>query len=180
MENPFKSNGLVSRLLQLARPACVCVKPQCCRAPLDISKLRASFSAGFCKSCHRNGNCWRWAGQHRQPTKDVHTPRKTWSDKRERQCQHILDSERIQGKNVGISKKIAARTVNKVRAQQGEAQHASCTSTKDLAPSKRGGQHSHSGAQGRTKAQLCAEARRKNIAGCSKMDKNALERALQR
>ena len=49
-----------------------------------------------------------------------------------------------------------------------------------MPPGKRGGQRSHSGAQGRTKAQLYEEARRKGIPGRSKMDKRALEEALKR
>ncbi len=107
-------------------------------------------------------------------------PQKQWSQKRERQYQHILDSERKQGKSEGVAKEIAARTVNKVRAQEGEARQSSRTSTEDMAPSKRGGQRSHSGAKGRTRAQLYEEARRKGIAGRSKMNKSDLEEALKR
>ena len=107
-------------------------------------------------------------------------PQKQWSQKRERQYQHILDSERKQGKSEGTAKSIAARTVNKVRAQEGEARQGSRTSTQDMSPGKRGGQRSHSGAQGRTRAQLYEEARRKGIAGRSKMNKSALEEALKR
>ena len=107
-------------------------------------------------------------------------PQKQWSNKRERQYQHILDSERKQGKSEGVAKEIAARTVNKVRAQEGEARQSSRTSTEDMAPSKRGGQRSHSGAKGRTKAQLYEEARRRGIAGRSKMNKRALQEALKR
>lgn len=107
-------------------------------------------------------------------------PKKTWSDKRERQYQHILDSERTQGKSKEVAKEIAARTVNKVRAQEGEARQSSRTSTDDMAPSRRGGQRSHSGAQGRTRAQLYEDARRKNIAGRSKMNKQQLQEALER
>lgn len=105
-------------------------------------------------------------------------PPKKWSDKRERQYQYIRDSERTQGKSEDRVEEIAARTVNKVRAQRGEAHHSSRTSTEDMAPSRRGGLRSHSGAQGRTKAQLYEEARRQNIAGRSKMNKSELEDAL--
>lgn len=106
-------------------------------------------------------------------------PQKQWSEKRERQYQHIKDSERKQGKSEDRAEEIAARTVNKVRAQQGEAKQSSRTSTEDMAPSRRGGQRSHGGAQGRTRAQLYEEARRKNIQGRSKMNKDQLEQALQ-
>ena len=44
-----------------------------------------------------------------------------WSDKRERQYEHIKDSERKQGRSLKRAKEIAARTVNKQRAQKGEA-----------------------------------------------------------
>lgn len=107
-------------------------------------------------------------------------PQKQWSNKRERQYQHILDSERKQGKSEDTAKEIAARTVNKVRAQQGEARQSSRTSTEDMAPGKRGGQRSRSEPQARTRAQLYEEARRQGIAGRSKMNKSALEEALKR
>jgi len=107
-------------------------------------------------------------------------PRKTWSEQRERQYQHIKDSELHTGKSEKIAEEIAARTVNKVRAQQGEARHGSRTSTQDLSPARRGGLRSHSGAQGRTKAQLYAEARKRNIAGRSSMNKEQLQAALER
>jgi hypothetical protein len=44
----------------------------------------------------------------------------------------------------------------------------------------RGGKRSHSGAQGRTKAQLYNEAKQRNIAGRSSMTKAQLEKALSR
>ena len=43
-----------------------------------------------------------------------------WSDKRERQYEHIKESEEKQGRSTKRSKEIAARTVNKQRAQSGE------------------------------------------------------------
>ena len=106
-------------------------------------------------------------------------PQKQWSEKRERQYQHIKDSERKQGKSEDRAEEIAARTVNKVRAQKGESKQSSRTSTEDMAPSRRGGQRSHSGAQGRTRAQLYKEAGRKNMEGRSRMNKDQLEQALQ-
>ncbi|MFB9660120.1 hypothetical protein ACFQS3_10170 [Glycomyces mayteni] len=57
---------------------------------------------------------------------------------------------------------------------------ASCTSIEDLSSSKRGGQRSHSGPKGRTKEQLCEEARRKNVKGRSKINKAQLLRAVER
>jgi hypothetical protein len=43
-----------------------------------------------------------------------------WSDKRERQYEHIKDSELEQGRSEKRAKEIAARTVNKQRAERGE------------------------------------------------------------
>jgi hypothetical protein len=48
-------------------------------------------------------------------------PQKAWSDKRERQYEHIKDSAKKQGKSTKRAKEIAARTVNKERAKSGEA-----------------------------------------------------------
>ena len=47
-------------------------------------------------------------------------PQKSWSNKRERQYEHIKESEKKQGRSTGRAKEIAARTVNKQRAQAGE------------------------------------------------------------
>ncbi len=48
-----------------------------------------------------------------------------WSSKRERQYEHIKDSEKKQGRSTGRAKEIAARTVNKQRAASGEAKSSS-------------------------------------------------------
>ena len=47
-------------------------------------------------------------------------PQKSWSKKRERQYEHIKESEKKQGRSTERAKEIAARTVNKQRAQAGE------------------------------------------------------------
>ncbi len=107
-------------------------------------------------------------------------PQSKWSDKRERQYQHIKDSVRSRGTGKGRAEEIAARTVNKERAQHGEAKKTSRSSTHDMPSAKRGGERSHSGAAGRTYAQLYNEARSKGIDGRSKMNKSQLEKALAR
>lgn len=107
-------------------------------------------------------------------------PQSKWSDKRERQYQHIKDSVRSRGGSAGRAEEIAARTVNKERAQHGEAKESSRSSTHDMSPSCRGGQRSHSGAAGRTYEQLYNEARSKGIHGRSKMNKSQLQKALAR
>lgn len=100
------------------------------------------------------------------------------SPKRERQYEHIKDSAKKRGASTKRAKEIAARTVNKERAQAGESRTASGSSTKDMPASRRGGQRSHSGAQGRTKEQLYNEAKKRNIKGRSSMSKAELQRAL--
>ena len=85
------------------------------------------------------------------------------SPKRERQYEHIKDSERERGVSEKRATEIAARTVNKERARAGESRTASRTSTQDISSSRRGGLRSHSGAGGRTRDQLYAEAKRRGI-----------------
>ena len=103
-------------------------------------------------------------------------PQQAWSDKRERQYEHIKDSAEQRGVEEGRAEEIAARTVNKNRAQQGESDQASRTSTDDVSPQHRGGKHSHSGSQGRTKQQLYQDAKRQDVPGRSHMSKSELER----
>jgi len=100
--------------------------------------------------------------------------------KRERQYEHIKDSAQSRGASSKRAKEIAARTVNKNRAQAGESKTASRSSIKDMSPQKRGGQRSHSGAEGPTRDQLYNEARQRNIKGRSKMNKKELAKALGR
>src|SRR3954447_10401782 len=103
-----------------------------------------------------------------------------WSRKRERQYEHIKDSLEERGRSENKAEEIAARTVNKERARAGESRTASRTSTDDISASRRGGLRSHSGAGGRTRDQLYAEAQRKGIEGRSKMNKAELEKAVGR
>ena len=106
-------------------------------------------------------------------------PQKAWSNKRERQYEHIKDSAKKRGESTKRAKEIAARTVNKERAQAGEAKTSSRSSTQDMSPSRRGGQRSGTNREkGRTKEQLYNEAKRRNIRGRSRMTKQQLQRAL--
>ncbi len=92
-------------------------------------------------------------------------PQQAWSDKRERQYKDIKKSELDRGRSEKRAEEIAARTVNKTRAEHGETQ-----------ASRRGGQR----AQGtsKTRDQLYDEAKRRNIDGRSKMNKQELANAL--
>ncbi len=103
-----------------------------------------------------------------------------WSDKRERQYEHIRDSLEDRGRSEDVAEEIAARTVNKERARHGESEQSSRTSTKDISSGRRGGLRSHKGPGGRTYRQLYAEAQRKHIEGRSKMSKSELEKAVGR
>jgi hypothetical protein len=80
-------------------------------------------------------------------------PQSAWSAKRERQYEHIKESEKEQGRSTKRAKEIAARTVNKERSRSGET-------------------------KGRTKDQLYNDAKRRNIPGRSRMTKAQLQRAV--
>jgi hypothetical protein len=100
------------------------------------------------------------------------------SPKRERQYNHIKDSAEKRGASAKTAKRIAAATVNKERARHGESATASRTSLTDASSGHRGGKRSHTGAGGRTKEQLYAEAKRRNVKGRSSMSKSELQHAL--
>ena len=106
-------------------------------------------------------------------------PSTEWSAKRKRQYQHIKDNVLARGQSEPLAEKIAARTVNKERAQHGESVEASASSTNDMPAGRRGGLRSHKGAGGRTVAQLRNEAKHRGIKGRSVMNKAQLEDALK-
>lgn len=102
-----------------------------------------------------------------------------WTDKQERKYRHIVDSERDQGRGEKVAKEIAARTINKERAQKGQTRTASRSSTEDMPSSRRGGLRSGTDRpKGRTRDQLYNEARQRGIKGRSSMNKEQLRRAV--
>ncbi len=105
-----------------------------------------------------------------------------WSKKRERQYEHIKEGAKEQGSSTKRAKEIAARTVNKNRAQSGESKTASKSSIDDVSPQHRGGKRSGNGQgpNGPTKDQLYNEAKQRNIKGRSSMSKKELQKALGR
>lgn len=106
-------------------------------------------------------------------------PQGAWSNKRERQYEHIKEGAKKQGKSTKTAKRMAAATVNKERARKGEAKTSSKSSTRDMSSGKRGGQRSGtSRPKGRTKEQLYNEAKRRGIEGRSSMTKDQLQKAL--
>lgn len=106
-------------------------------------------------------------------------PKNAWSAKRERQYLHVKESLIKSGKAKPLAQEIAARVVNKERAQHGESVEASASSLNDMSSSRRGGLRSHQGPGGRTVQQLRNEARQRGIKGRSSMNKAELEQALK-
>ena len=94
-------------------------------------------------------------------------PQQAWSDKRERQYEHIKDSLEDRGTSHDKAQEIAARTVNKERARSGEARESSRLSRTDMSSGQRGGQRSGTN-------------RPKGIEGRSTMNKAQLQRAVDR
>jgi len=105
-------------------------------------------------------------------------PKNPWSAKRQRQYSHIKDSLLERGRDEPVAEEIAARIVNKERAQHGESTLASASSIHDMSAGRRGGLRSHQGPGGRTLLQLRNEARQRGLKGRSKMNKAQLEAAL--
>ena len=106
-------------------------------------------------------------------------PQRAWTEKRERQYEHIKDSAKKRGASTKRAKQVAAATVNKERARSGEARTASRSSTRDMSSGRRGGQRSGTNRpKGRTKEQLYNEAKRRGIKGRSRMTKSQLQHAV--
>ncbi len=104
----------------------------------------------------------------------------SWSNKRERQYEHIKEGLEERGRSDAEAEQIAARPVNKERARKGEARTSSRTSTNDTSSARRGGLRSHRGPGGPIYEQLYNEARRRDVKGRSQMNKAQLARALGR
>src|SRR2546421_9675946 len=105
-------------------------------------------------------------------------PQSAWSNKRERQYEHVKEGAKKRGASTKRAKEIAARTVNKERARSGEAKSSSRLSRSDMSSGKRGGMRSGTNREkGRTKEQLYNEAKRMNVPGRSQMNKQQLQRA---
>ena len=108
-------------------------------------------------------------------------PQQAWSAKRERQYEHIKEGLRERGTSQDKAEEIAARTVNKERARAGEAKESSRLSRTDISSGRRGGLRSGTNRpKGRTRDQLYQEARDRGIEGRSKMNKEQLQRAVDR
>jgi hypothetical protein len=96
-------------------------------------------------------------------------PQKSWSDKDERQYEHIKKSEKERGKSESRAKEIAARTVNDQRRKEGRTEKKSTSGTGNP----------HSPLEDRSKDQLRNRARELDIEGRSKMNKAELIEAIR-
>ncbi len=93
-----------------------------------------------------------------------------WSNKKERQYEHIKKSAKKRGKSPKRAKEIAARTVNKQRREEGKTPNKKTQGT---------GNPTHK-LEDRTKDELYNEAKKLNIDGRSKMNKGELIKAIRR
>ena len=146
---------------------------------VSLSKLRAHDLDRFYRDLQTHGRAARCMALRVGWVREGHATG-AWSDKRERQYEHIKDGLLDRGESEDTAEEIAARTVNKERARHGEARESSRSSTDDISSGRRGGLRSHEGPGGRTRDQLYNEAKRKGIKGRSKMNKAELERAVGR
>lgn len=92
-----------------------------------------------------------------------------WSEKDERQYEHIKDSAKARGKSEKRAKEIAARTVNKERRKQGRTPHRTTQGTGN--PNRP--------LEARSKQELYNRARELNIEGRSTMNKSQLVTAIR-
>ncbi|MCC5880172.1 MAG: Rho termination factor N-terminal domain-containing protein [Idiomarina sp.] len=93
-----------------------------------------------------------------------------WSDKDERQYQHVKDSAKEQGKSNQEAKSVAARTVNKQR--RGESRTANKTT--------QGTGNPNTPLDQRTRQELANRAAQLDISGRSKMNKSELVAAIRK
>jgi plasmid stabilization system protein ParE len=93
---------------------------------------------------------------------------KPWTDKEDRQYEHIKDSVKARGESLRKAKEIAARTVNKQRRKQGKTSSRRTTGTGN--PNRPLAEH--------TRDELYNQAADQQIVGRSKMSKAQLVIAL--
>ncbi|HEX2254096.1 MAG TPA: Rho termination factor N-terminal domain-containing protein [Thermoanaerobaculia bacterium] len=99
-------------------------------------------------------------------------PQQAWSNKDERQYEHIKDSAEDRGKPTDRAKEIAARTVNKQRREEGRTKSGKKTTSGTGNPNRP--------LDERTKQELYNRAKQLGIEGRSKMDKGELVRAVRK
>ncbi len=97
-------------------------------------------------------------------------PQKVWTDKQDRQYEHIKESEKDRGRSESKAKEIAARTVNKQRRLNGETENSTTQGT---------GNPNHP-LEDRTKKELYNRAKELGIEGRSSMSKEELIAAIRK
>ncbi len=93
-----------------------------------------------------------------------------WSNKDERQYDHIVESAKDRGKSQDRAEEIAARTVNKQRREEGRTPNRSTQGTGN--PNAR--------LENRTKEELYNRAKELDISGRSSMTKDELIGAIRK
>lgn len=96
-------------------------------------------------------------------------PQQAWSDKQERQYEHIRESAEDRGRSEKTAKEIAARTVNKQRRQSGETSNSISQGTGNP----------NQPLEDRTKRELYNRAKELSIDGRSRMSKDDLIAAIR-
>jgi len=99
-------------------------------------------------------------------------PQQAWSDKDERQYEHIKESARKRGKSKSRAKEIASRTVNKQRREEGRTKSGRKATSGTGNPNRPLGD--------RSKQELYNRAKKLDIDGRSKMSKSELVRAIRK
>ncbi|MEX1023155.1 MAG: Rho termination factor N-terminal domain-containing protein [Dehalococcoidia bacterium] len=96
-------------------------------------------------------------------------PRRAWSNKDERQYEHIKESSEERGKSEDRAEEIAARTVNKQRREEGRTPNKTTQGTGN--PNR--------GLESRSRDELYNRAREMHVDGRSKMNKGELVQAIR-
>ena len=96
-------------------------------------------------------------------------PQSAWSDKDERQYEHVKESAEERGKSTDRAKEIAARTVKKQRSKEGRAENRTSSGTGNP----------NSSLEDRSKRELYNRAKDMDIEGRSKMTKDELVDAIR-
>lgn len=96
-------------------------------------------------------------------------PQEAWSDKDERQYEHVKESEMERGRSEEDAEEIAARTVNQQRQKEGRTQNATSGGTGNP----------NTPLEERTVQQLHNRAAELDIDGRSEMNKDELVKAIR-
>lgn len=96
---------------------------------------------------------------------------RAWSERRERQYEHVKESAEERGKSEARAKEIAARTVNKTRREHGETESGRRTTE--------GTGNPHVPLEQRSRDELYNRAKQLDVDGRSRMNKRQLVEAIR-